>query len=62
MKGIWRNNKTGKLYIVTGMAFDATNDREKEIVVKYEDAELDFVRELKEFTEKFTAVELIKEQ
>ena len=27
MKGIWKNNKTGKKYLVTGSRYDATDVR-----------------------------------
>lgn len=53
----WRNYKTGKLYVVIGIATDCTNDRDGTQVVLYRENGCDavYVRDLDEFKLKFTA-------
>lgn len=56
----WTNNKTDKKYIVTGVAYDATNERDGNCVVLYRSAGNDvgvFVRDIEEFKEKFTRID-----
>jgi len=62
MKGIWLNNKTKKKYMVTGIRLDATNGREGQLIVNYEDGEKEFVRDLDEFTDKFKPLQLIQDK
>ena len=50
---IWINNKNGKEYTVLGEAIDCTNERDGLEVIVYEIEGKQFVREKKEFTEKF---------
>ncbi len=53
----WRNNKTGKIYNRKRTIIDATNSRDGEKVVLYEnEAGVEFVREHIEFLSKFTMV------
>jgi hypothetical protein len=59
-KRIWRNNKTGHLYQVEGTAIDATNATNGRRMVRYRttgDSPPEwYVREIREFKEKFTHV------
>ena len=57
MKGLWRNNKTGKAYFVTGCRYDATNSRDGQTLVDYADTAGHYGRELSEFLMKFTSME-----
>ena len=59
----WVHKKTGNLYILDDFAIDATNSTESRLMIIYHkagvrDADL-YVRELKEFLEKF---ECLKER
>lgn len=60
--GIYENKKSGNKYVVSGVACDATNGREGDIIVTYflEGSILDiktiFAREMNEFCEKFERV------
>lgn len=50
----YRNKKTGKIYwIVAKGVINATNNNDGQIMIMYEDDEHIFVREEKEFYEKF---------
>jgi hypothetical protein len=56
---IWKNNKKNTFYTVLNEAIDCTNERDGLIVVVYkanEDSSLLFVREKKEFLDKFTFI------
>jgi len=60
--GLYRNNKKGTLYRVTGIAKDCTNARNGSIMVIYEDALMPskiYVRDLEEFSDKFTLTKSI---
>lgn len=52
----YRNKKNGKIYIVLGEAIDCTNKRDGTICILYNDGKKLFVREKKEFFEKFEKV------
>lgn len=56
---IWKNNKTGNLYVVEGTTTNATNAQDGQKMVKYYslDDNEPYVREISEFKEKFTFVE-----
>jgi len=52
----WINNKNKKIYTVTGKCTNATNAQDGQIMIKYlNDNGEEFVREEKEFKEKFNA-------
>ena len=53
----YRNKKNGKIYIVFGEVIDCTNERDGTICILYNDGQKLFVREKKEFFEKFEKVE-----
>jgi hypothetical protein len=53
----YRNKKNGKLYYKLGIAIDATNSRDGEKVIIYSDMSKVYVREEKEFHEKFDKME-----
>lgn len=61
MKGVWKSRKTGKQYLVTGIRKDATNGRDGQVVVCYENDEHEYVREVVEFMNKFTLIEFYPE-
>ena len=56
MRTVWKNNKTNGLYVVSGIAFDATNNREGMPIAVYtpigDSIDL-FVRDFEEFKDKF---------
>lgn len=55
---LWRNNKTGRLFIWLAVGVDCTSTREAEKVVIYrpqDDENTVCVRDAKEFTANFTA-------
>ncbi|MDR3258519.1 MAG: DUF1653 domain-containing protein [Fusobacteriaceae bacterium] len=55
----WKNNKKNTFYIVLNEGIDCTNERDGLIVVVYqakENSSLLFVREKKEFLDKFTFI------
>lgn len=49
----YRNKKNGKIYIVLGEVIDCTNERDGTLCILYTDEKKVFVREKKEFLEKF---------
>lgn len=49
----YRNKKNGKTYIVLGEVIDCTNERDGTLCILYTDEKKVFVREKKEFLEKF---------
>lgn len=53
----YRNKKSGEIYIVLGEVIDCTNERDGTICILYNDGKKLFVREKKEFLEKFEKVE-----
>lgn len=53
----YRNKKSGEIYIVLGEVIDCTNERDGTICILYNDSKKLFVREKKEFLEKFEKVE-----
>lgn len=56
MHTVWKNNKTSGLYVITGIAFDATNSREGTPMPVYKpigDSIDLFVRDFEEFKDKF---------
>ncbi len=56
---LFRNNKNGNLYRMVDVATDCTNSRADTLVVIYSPVDTPdklYVREEKEFTEKFTKV------
>jgi len=57
MKGQWKNKKNGKTYLFLNEAINTTNENDGQIMVHYTDAIEKFVREKKEFSEKFEPVE-----
>lgn len=61
MMTTWENHKNSNLYVLTGIAFDATNAREGTPVCIYKSAgnvEGLFVRDFSEFVGKFTEVKI----
>jgi len=57
MLGIWKNIKNQKLYAVTGKCTNATNAQDGQIMIRYlNDKGEEFVREEKEFREKFKEI------
>lgn len=52
----YRNKKNGKIYIVVSEVIDCTNERDGTICILYNDGKKLFVREKKEFLEKFEKV------
>lgn len=52
----YRNKKSGEIYIVLGEVIDCTNERAGTICTLYNDGKKLFVREKKEFLEKFEKV------
>lgn len=57
---IWRNKKKGTLYKVVGKCINCTNAQDGQLMIMYEslgDDNLTFVREEKEFIEKFEKFE-----
>lgn len=53
----WEHKKTGKIYTVTGIGVNCSNKNDGEIIVIYERCGITYVREEKEFHEKFEKVE-----
>jgi len=53
----YRNKKNGKIYIVISEVIDCTNERDGTICILYNDGKKLFIREKKEFLEKFEEVE-----
>ena len=53
---LYRNNKKGTVYVVTGLSSDCTSGSEGHIIVAYTDGNLSFSRELDEFREKFVKI------
>ncbi len=60
MHELYKNNKTGKLYLALGKAINATNEADGQEMISYIDLGItrhSFVREKDEFFEKFTRVD-----
>jgi hypothetical protein len=53
VRGFYRHIKTGKIYEKTGTAINATNAQDGELMVCYSRNGHAFVRDRREFTEKF---------
>ena len=53
MKILYKNKKTGNVYIKLGTVIDCTNERDGVVSVLYTRDEQMFVREEKEFNDKF---------
>ena len=58
----WRHIKTGKMHIKTGVAINATNAQDGELMVCYHSKEKDptgrhFVRNRREFMDKFEPID-----
>lgn len=59
IKGRYRNNKTGVVYLHRGTAIDATNSRDGTVVVLYQSADDPtrvYVRDAREFDQMFTRI------
>lgn len=52
------HKKSGKLYRVTGVAINCTNNCDGRLMVQYTTLNICFVRELTEFTDKFKAMKI----
>lgn len=56
----YRHNKTGNMYTMISEAIDATNSRDGQVVVIYQNKKGEFfVREKSEFLQKFTKIESV---
>lgn len=53
----YRNKKNGKTYIALGEVIDCTNERDGTLCILCTDEKKVFVREKKEFLEKFEVIE-----
>lgn len=59
--GLWKNTKSGNLYLVTGTRIDCTNSKQNlsnkhQCMVEYERNGIKYTRSYLEFIEKFTLV------
>jgi hypothetical protein len=61
MLGVWKNKKTGDLYVVYKTHIDADNsaERDKERVDYKNKYDREFSRNIEEFKEKFESVQLL---